>query len=73
MRKCSLPLLLIIIFFSALFELQAQDVLRGEIMVELEPVFGFFVEDKYPLDFDDAYLRALEEAAMFFSASIYDF
>jgi len=40
-------------------------------MVELEPVYGFYIDEKYPLDHDDAYMRALQEAAMFFSASIY--
>jgi hypothetical protein len=40
-------------------------------MVELEPVYGGYVDEKYPLDKDDAYRRALEEAAMFFSAQIY--
>ena len=55
-------------------ELTAQtssEVLRGEVMVEMEPIYGFYVEEKYPLDTDDAYRRALEKAAMFFSASIY--
>ena len=45
--------------------------LRGEVMVELEPVYGEYVDVKYPLNRDDAYIRALEEAAMFFSAGIY--
>jgi hypothetical protein len=51
--------------------LLSQEVLRGAVMVELEPIYGLFVEDKYPLDREDAYRRALEEAAMFFGASIY--
>ena len=64
----------LILFFFLLFLpsfVFTQDVLRGEVMVEMEPVYGFFVEDKYPLDLEDAYHRALEEGAMFFSASIY--
>ena len=48
-----------------------QEVLRGEIKVELEPIYGAYVDEKYPLDTDTAYRRALEEAAMFFSAQIY--
>ena len=65
------PLLTIIISLLTIAGLSAQEVLRGEVMVELEPIFGFYVEDKYPLELEDAYRRALEEAAMFFSASIY--
>jgi hypothetical protein len=48
-----------------------QEVLRGEVWVEMEPVYGAFVDEKYPLDMDTAAKRALEEAAMFFSAMIY--
>ena len=48
-----------------------QEVLRGEVKVELEPIYGSFVDEKYPLDTDSAYRRALQEAAMFFSAQIY--
>jgi hypothetical protein len=58
-------------FFLALVSLPAQEVLRGEVVVELEPVYGAYVDVKYPLDKDDAYRRALEEAALFFSAQIY--
>ena len=53
------------------FALRAQEVLRGEVKVELEPVYGAYVDENYPLDTDSAYRRALEEAAMFFSAQIY--
>jgi hypothetical protein len=48
-----------------------QEVLRGEVWVELEPVYGAFVDEEYPLDMDTASKRALEEAALFFSAMIY--
>jgi hypothetical protein len=48
-----------------------QEVLRGEVWVELEPVYGAFVDEEYPLDMDTASKRGLEEAAMFFSAMIY--
>ena len=37
----------------------------------MEPIFGAYVDDEYPLDMDSAYRRALQEAAMFFSAQIY--
>ncbi|MDR0997425.1 MAG: hypothetical protein LBL70_00015 [Treponema sp.] len=47
------------------------EVLRGEVCVETEPIRGFYVEDQYPLDADTLRRRALEEAAMFYSAMIY--
>ncbi|MDR2246153.1 MAG: hypothetical protein LBE17_05705 [Treponema sp.] len=60
------------VFFSlGLFPLAAQEVLRGEVSIELEPVYGGFIDEEYPLDADTARRRALEEAAMFYSAMIY--
>ena len=51
----------------------AQDVLRGEVRVELEPIpfFDVYLEDIFPLDREDAYRLALQKAALFFSAQIY--
>jgi len=63
-------LFLVSLFFLPLL-LSAQDVLRGEVRVELEPIFGAYVDEEYPLDKEAAYRRALQEAAMFFSAQIY--
>jgi hypothetical protein len=51
--------------------LPAQEVLRGEVHIELEPVYGGFIDEKYPLDATTVRRRALEEAAMFYSAMIY--
>jgi hypothetical protein len=48
-----------------------QEVLRGEVWVELEPVYGAYIDEEYPLGMDTAAKRALEEAALFFSAMIY--
>ena len=48
-----------------------QEVLRGAIVVDLEPIYGFVVDEEYPLSADAAYRRVLEEAALFFSAQIY--
>jgi hypothetical protein len=48
-----------------------QEVLRGEVWIELEPIYGAYVDEHYPLDTDTASRRALEEAAMFYSAMIY--
>jgi hypothetical protein len=67
-RMCRLlPVLLSL----SLVPLPAQDLLRGEVRIELEPVFGLNVDEEYPLDRDTAARRALEEAALFYSAMIY--
>jgi len=47
------------------------ETLRGEVWIELEPIYGAYVDESYPLDAETAAKRALEEAAMFFSAMIY--
>jgi hypothetical protein len=51
--------------------LMGQEVLRGQVRVDLEPVYAQYVDAPYPLDSNTAHRRALEEAAMFFSAMIY--
>ena len=65
-RKFLILLILILPFLAG-----AQEVLRGELRVELEPVYGTYVDEEYPLNMDSAYRRALQEAALFFSAQIY--
>jgi hypothetical protein len=54
-----------------LCNLTAQEVLRGEVRVDLEPVFALQVDVPYPLDAPAAHRRALEEAALYFSAMVY--
>ncbi|MDR1429809.1 MAG: hypothetical protein LBI85_05920 [Spirochaetaceae bacterium] len=49
----------------------AQEVLRGEVRVEMEPVYAAYIDEQYPLDTASTHRRALEEAAMFFSAMLY--
>jgi hypothetical protein len=49
----------------------AQEALRGEVRVDLEPVYGFSFDEEYPLDPEKARDRALEEAAFFFGGMIY--
>jgi len=69
----------LILFFSVFFTVSAQDhegsqhpyVIRGEVYVDFEPIYAGHIDNEYPLDFDTAGRRALEEAAMFFSAMIY--
>jgi hypothetical protein len=64
---------------SAFFGLAAQEhdagynpaVIRGEVWIELEPVYGGRVDTEYPLSVEAAGRRALEEAALFYSAMIY--
>jgi hypothetical protein len=72
-RKFSLALLLLSL---SLAPVQAQetsppDVLRGEVFIEMEPIYGAFVDPEYPLDNQTAGRRAMEEAALFYSAMIY--
>jgi hypothetical protein len=51
--------------------LPAQEVLRGEVQVDLEPVYAQYMDETYPLDAQSAYRRALEESIMIYSAMIY--
>jgi hypothetical protein len=47
------------------------EVLRGEVQIEAEPIYGGFIDREYPLPTESLRRRALEEAAMFYSAMIY--
>ena len=54
------------------FNISAQDVLRGEVRVIIEPVYiSDYAEDNRRLDRESLYHRALEETAFFYSAMIY--
>ncbi|MDR0443703.1 MAG: hypothetical protein LBH44_09875 [Treponema sp.] len=67
------------LLFAASLPISAQDhehgfypdVVRGEVFMELEPIYGAHVDGEYPLDVPAASRRALEEAALNFSAMIY--
>ncbi|MCL2441229.1 MAG: hypothetical protein FWD14_05775 [Treponema sp.] len=67
------------LFIFVIFALSAQGlewgshpyVIRGEVFVDIEPIYAGFIDEEYPLDFPTASRRALEEAALFFSAMIY--
>ncbi|MCL2184577.1 MAG: hypothetical protein FWB86_01810 [Treponema sp.] len=69
----------LILLFFCLFSLSAQgsdrgvhqQVIRGEVYIDFEPIYAGHADSEYPLDFNKAAIRALEEAAMFFSAMIY--
>jgi hypothetical protein len=47
------------------------EVLRGEVRIDIEPIYGGFVDREYPLPAEALRRRALEEAAMHYSAMIY--
>lgn len=65
------------LFLSAFFCLSAQEwgnhpyVLRGEVFVDMEPIYAGHIDPEYPLDIPTAASRALEEAAFLYSAMIY--
>jgi hypothetical protein len=72
-------LFFVFLFFLTVFSLFAQGtesgshqyVIRGEVYVDLEPIYAGHVDSEYPLDIPAAGRRALEEAALFFSAMVY--
>lgn len=45
--------------------------LRGQVSMELEPIYGAHIDPNYPLDVEMAAKWALEETAMLYSAMIY--
>jgi hypothetical protein len=63
--------LVICLLLSGWVFLDAQEVLRGEVRVDPEPVYARFVDVPYPPDTQAVQRRALEEAALFYSAMIY--
>ena len=68
-----------IFIFFAIFATWAQehdpgyypDAIRGEVWVDLEPIYGNRVDREYPLSTETAARRALQEAALYYSAIIY--
>ena len=48
-----------------------QYVIRGEVYVDLEPIYIGYIDEEYPLDAAAAGRRALDELSLFFSAMIY--
>ena len=47
------------------------DTIRGEVWIELEPIYGDRADDEYPVSRESAAKRALQEAALYFSGMIY--
>jgi hypothetical protein len=75
MRRTILPIFLFFVICAA--EAQEHDfgsnpeVIRGEIRVELEPIYGDRPDIEYPVSKDTASKRALQDAVLFFSGMIY--
>jgi len=46
-------------------------VIRGDVYVDLEPIYAGHIDAEYPLDNQTAARRALEEISLFFSSMIY--
>jgi hypothetical protein len=72
-------LFLLIFLTFAVFAVIAQqhdpgnnpEVIRGEVWVDFEPIYGDRVDSEYPLSMDTAGRRALQEAALLYSGMIY--
>jgi hypothetical protein len=75
MRRFFLPIFLLCAIFAA--EAQEHDfgynpeVIRGALWVELEPIYGDRPDAEYPVSAKTASIRALQEAALFFSGMIH--
>jgi len=75
MKRILLPLFL----FFAIYAAGAQEhdpgynpeVIRGEVWVDFEPMYGNRPDVEYPLSRETAGKRALQEAALYFSGMIY--
>jgi len=75
-RKFLLFFLLYTSIFTPLFaqgheQWQYSDVIRGEVVIDYEPIYAGHIDEEYPLSAKAAGKRALEEMVLFFSAMIY--
>ena len=48
-----------------------QYVIRGDVYVDMEPIYIGHIDEDYPLDIQKAGRRALDELSLFFSAMVY--
>jgi hypothetical protein len=60
-----------VFFFGFLLSAAGQETLRGEVRVDLDPVYARYVDESRSPDAAAAQRAALEEAAMLYSAMIY--
>jgi len=73
-RKGVFSVCLLLLIFTSPFAQEQWNhpyAIRGEVYVDLEPIYAGYVDKEYPLDIPTAGRRALEEAAMLYSAMIY--
>jgi hypothetical protein len=75
-RRVSISFCLFLLFISSVSAQinvwgQHQNVIRGQVSVDLEPIYAGLVDEEYPLSITTASRRALEELTLFFSAMIY--
>jgi hypothetical protein len=77
-KRITSPVILLFIFATCHLLVAQQhdsgyypDTLRGEVWVELEPIYGNRADREYPLGRETASRRALQEAALYFSGMIY--
>ena len=77
LNVCALVCAVFLIFAAPAVPAQEHDlgyypnVIRGEVWVELEPIYGDRADSEYPLTAETAGRLALREAALYFSAMIY--
>jgi len=76
LRVFPLPFVFALLFPTAAIPQQRDfgahpEVIRGEVWVDLEPIHGDRPDEEFPLSPETAARRALEEAALYFSAMIY--
>jgi hypothetical protein len=75
MRRLFLPIFLFLTVFAVIAQQHDPgnnlEVIRGEVWVDFEPIYGDRVDSEYPLSMDTAGRRALQEAALLYSGMIY--
>ncbi|MCL2809204.1 MAG: hypothetical protein FWD24_03950 [Treponema sp.] len=72
-------LISVLLLFFAVLSLNAQGsdagthpyVIRGEVYVDLEPIYAGHIDSEYPLGIPAASRRALDELSLFFSAMVF--
>jgi len=76
MRKSAFIIILSVLVSFSLYAQGSEQglhpyIIRGEVFVDMEPIYAGHIDEEYPLDIPTARRRALEETAMYFSAMIY--
>jgi len=75
MKRVLFPLFLCLVLYPSIAQEHDPgynpEVIRGEVWVDLEPMYGNRPDVEYPLSRETAGKRALQEAALYFSGMIY--